>query len=246
MKKTKERKDGNTIVQSLWIGTELSTMERLCIESFLQNGHEFHLYTYNDIKSVPSQVVIKNAREIISVEKIFKDINGSVASFSDWFRYLLLYMKGGWWVDMDIICIKYFDINADYCFGTKSDAKIIGGVLKSPAQAEYLGEILAYISVLMEKHIDIYRGEFGSVLLNKIVKNYDSEEYIKPSEIFCPINWDNIDQLIDPNNFLLNEKTFAVHLWAHIWRIKRLSKDNRYSPISLYEKLKKKYGVNDV
>ena len=33
------------IIQSLWIGPRLSNMEYLCIKSFIDFGHEFHLYT---------------------------------------------------------------------------------------------------------------------------------------------------------------------------------------------------------
>ncbi len=36
------------VFQSLWIGAELSAMEQLSIRSFLANGHEFHLYTYQE------------------------------------------------------------------------------------------------------------------------------------------------------------------------------------------------------
>ena len=32
------------VIQSLWIGDRLSVMERLCIQSFLDQGHQFHLY----------------------------------------------------------------------------------------------------------------------------------------------------------------------------------------------------------
>ena len=38
------------IVQSLWIGEYLSSLEIMCIKSFLKKGHEFHLYTYDKVK----------------------------------------------------------------------------------------------------------------------------------------------------------------------------------------------------
>ena len=39
------------IIQGLWIGETLSTMEYLSIKSFLDNGHEYHLYTYGEVKT---------------------------------------------------------------------------------------------------------------------------------------------------------------------------------------------------
>ena len=41
----------SNIIQSLWIGEELSVMEQLCLSSFVKNGHEVHLYTYEDVKN---------------------------------------------------------------------------------------------------------------------------------------------------------------------------------------------------
>ena len=37
------------IIQSLWIGDDLTNLEKLCVQSFIDHGHEFHLYTYADI-----------------------------------------------------------------------------------------------------------------------------------------------------------------------------------------------------
>ena len=42
-----------TIVQSLWVGSNLSLMEVYSIKSFLKTGHEFHLYIYEPIQNIP-------------------------------------------------------------------------------------------------------------------------------------------------------------------------------------------------
>ena len=89
-------------VQSLWIGDRLSTLERLSVCSFLANGHEYHLYVYDDVINVPSEVSIKDANEILPQSELFK-VNGSLALFSDWFRWELLLRSGGIWVDMDLV-----------------------------------------------------------------------------------------------------------------------------------------------
>ena len=46
------------IIQSLWIGDRLSVMERLCIQSFLDQGHQFHLYLYAPCDRVPAGATI--------------------------------------------------------------------------------------------------------------------------------------------------------------------------------------------
>ena len=47
------------VIQSLWVGEKLSVMEILSISSFLQKGHPFHLYVYDDVKGVPDGVNIE-------------------------------------------------------------------------------------------------------------------------------------------------------------------------------------------
>ena len=61
----------NNIIQSLWIGTELSKLERLSIKSFLDNGHEYHLYLYDTVKNIPEGAVVKDANEILDKSEIF-------------------------------------------------------------------------------------------------------------------------------------------------------------------------------
>ena len=43
--------ESNRIVNGLWIGNRLSKLELLTICSFLANGHDFHLWTYSDIRT---------------------------------------------------------------------------------------------------------------------------------------------------------------------------------------------------
>ena len=97
----------NDIIQSLWIGDKISNIEKLCINSYLKNGHSFHLYAYNDIEGVPSDCTLKDASKILPKEDVFAYNvgigKGSYSAFSNYFRYKLLDLKGGWWTDTDIV-----------------------------------------------------------------------------------------------------------------------------------------------
>lgn len=108
------------MIQSLWIGNSLSIMEKLCIDSFLQHGHEFQLYVYNDVKGVPEGTLIKDANEILSANKIFKyKKHNSYAGFSNLFRYKMLLEKGNYWVDMDMVCLSQLVGDQEYCFAAQ-------------------------------------------------------------------------------------------------------------------------------
>ena len=105
------------IVQSLWIGNKLSELEILSIKSFISQGHIFHLYIYDDIENIPNinGLVIKDGATILDKKDIFTYQN-SYLPFSDIFRYKMLYMNGGYWVDLDMICLKKLDFKEPYIF----------------------------------------------------------------------------------------------------------------------------------
>lgn len=71
------------------------------------------------LKGVPENCILKDVNEIIDKSKIFFDTRGIMASFSDYFRVKLLYEKRGWWIDIDIICLKLFDFKQDFIFSSE-------------------------------------------------------------------------------------------------------------------------------
>ena len=56
----------NRIINSLWVGDKLSFLELLTLKSFIANGHVFHLWTYNNLKTeLPQGVVICDAETVL-------------------------------------------------------------------------------------------------------------------------------------------------------------------------------------
>lgn len=241
--------NNNKIIQGLWIGDELSKIEQLCINSFLKNGHHFHLYSYSEISNLPIGTKLLDANSIIPYDQIFHDSNNTWAAFSDWFRYKLLYKKGGWWSDLDVICIKYLDIKSEYRFAT--ERYFIGqsthlltttSLIKSPVGAEYILELIEYIE--SKDHTNVIWGSFGPHLFDKVIKQYDSTQYIEPPETFCPINWNEINLFFDANPINLSTKTYTMHLWNEMWRRAMIDKNKSFHPSSIIEIYKKKYMIH--
>src|ERR1044072_9789319 len=104
------------VIQGLWIGRPLSGLERLSMTSFLRHGHEYHLYCYDDVREVPTGVLVKDANAILPAADIFTyqqgPGQGSLAAFSNVFRYRLLLERGGWWADTDAVCLRPWDFPA--------------------------------------------------------------------------------------------------------------------------------------
>ncbi|MBX3255006.1 MAG: hypothetical protein KF862_12765 [Chitinophagaceae bacterium] len=199
-------------IQSLWIGDELSTLERLCIESFIQNGHEFHLYCYDYVKNVPRATVIADANKIVPHCELFKDSRGGYASFSDYFRYKLLYEKGNCWTDMDMICINPILLEKKYCFITEmqpgNNISPTNAFIKVPARSEILEDLLHCIAKI--GFAQTQWGSFGPKLLAFVLKHYECREYVQLPDAFCPINYWDVKKLVDNNEHnLIAESTLA-------------------------------------
>lgn len=262
----------NQIIQGLWIGGELSTMEQLSIKSFLANGHDYHLYVYDKVENIPEGTVVKDGNEILPKDKIFTYQvgwgKGSYAGFSDFFRYHLLKNKGGWWVDTDVICLKYFDFAQDYVICSSYEGKwgeiANSCVLKFPKGSDlsfYLTEVCDRTNTATVKF-----GETGPNLVQKAVAELKYQNSIVSYQAFCPISWRTVDKIVYRNKSITFQETvnsvkdflrpiirpqtkpskitnnsYAVHLWNEIWRQNKLNKNGLYAKNCLYERLKAKY-----
>jgi hypothetical protein len=134
----------NTVVNSLWIGDKLSVNELLTLKSFVAHGHDFVLWSYSDLSAnLPVGVELKDANQIIPFSSAFRYPSkgfldwgkGSWGGFSDIFRYQLLHEYGGWWVDMDVTCLRQFDFDSPYFFRNHWLLSIVGNVMKCPKQS---------------------------------------------------------------------------------------------------------------
>ena len=137
--------EDNRAVQGLWVGGRLSALERLCVRSYCAHGHEFHLYHYDELHNVPriDGLRLINAEEILPHTAVFRHRKGSLAYFADRFRFELLRQCGGWWADMDTVCVRPLDIGAQVAFSRDFKPKRLwNGMLKFPAR-HFLAEAIA-------------------------------------------------------------------------------------------------------
>jgi mannosyltransferase OCH1-like enzyme len=232
---------GNRVIQGLWIGSRLSKMEQLSIASFLGNGHEYHLYAYNELENVPAGVVIKDAGQILPPSAIFQYKNRpSYAGFADVFRFKLLFERGGWWADSDMVCLRPFDFPEEYVFSSEMNAgrELTNvGVIKAPAGSDALAH--AFRVCQAKNPSEITWGEIGPTLMGEIVKKYGLDKYQKPYYTFCPISeW---RRFLEPYVAAIHADAFGIHLWNEGWRLANQDKDRFYHPNCIYEQLKQLY-----
>ena len=234
----------NDIIQGLWVGSELSVMEQLSIASFLKNGHEYHLYVYEDVKNIPSGTAIKDGNEILPASRIFQyQQQASYAGFSNFFRYKLVLERGGWWVDTDTICLKPFDFEAEYVFSSEfamGQEFINSGIFKAPAGSEVM--VYAWGVCETKDPKAIVWGETGPRLMAAAVREFSLEKYTQPAEVFCPIGYADWHKVLEPDADLnLSDRSYAIHLWNERWRAAEEDKNATHSAECLYERLKSRY-----
>jgi hypothetical protein len=246
-------------IQSLWIGPELSKLEQLCIKSYLDNGHEFHLYVYEDVKGIPAGTTIKDANEILDKSEIFYYQNKSVAAFSNLFRYTLLYKKGGYWSDTDCICIKPLTFTSDFLFSSEPNetyTKSITncGLMKfkqgSPEAAECIAIQMKHKELILAGKI-----QWGSGVdtAQQIVAQFKLEKSVLPWQACCTCLWNEFNTIIDSKakgnakaiRLLadLPSETVTIHCYNEMFRRNNIDKNASFDPDSLFECLKKKHGI---
>ena len=222
-------------------------MEQLSISSFLHHGHPFHLFVYDEPRNVPPGTILEDAARILPRAKIFryKD-HPSVAGFANVFRYKLLFERGYWWVDLDVVCLKPFGFAGEHVFAsehrsnTDMNEAVTNGVIRAPAGSEAMK--LAWEECCRRDPDTLKWGETGPSLLHSVVYELGLTDQVHPAKTFCPMPYYLFFDVVTPGRpWEFNRKTFALHLWNEMWRRNNFDKDGTYSRICLYEELKRRY-----
>jgi len=234
-------------VQSLWIGDRLSVMEQLCIRSFLDRGHPFHLYAYGQVANVPAGAELHDGREILPAEEIFVYRRGygkgSPSAFSNLFRYRLLLERGGWWADLDAYCMRPLEFADEHVVGVERERDgslhVTCGLMRAPA-----GSPIARFCWEECRKVDrdeVRWGQTGPRLTAQAVRQTDVPVRVLPPEAFYPIDFFRFHRLVRDRR--LPDDCYSIHLWNSRWRREGLDPDAVYSPDCIYEKLKRRHGV---
>ena len=258
------------IIQSLWIGGELSNVERLAICSFLHHGHAFHLYTYGEVKNIPKGTVIKDGKTILPEAEIFTHkATGSYAIFADWFRWALLYKQGNFWVDMDMVCLRPldFDIWPVFGFGREDKKFILNSILAFPARdkiCKFMAKACENpLAILAENSFRIkikkcllrliytqkeYRplvswGASGGVAPFTNAATYWNIKHLAKSEkYFNPMSDLVWEQIFTKDiPFESISNSYLIHLSNEMIRRSGMDKNAKYPEYCIFEQLKKRY-----
>ncbi len=233
-------------VSSFWHGPVLSNIELLCISSFLKNGVRYCLYVYEPPVNLPKGVIVKDAAEIIDRSRIFTyqagTFNlGSVAGFSNLFRYILIHKQGGWWTDTDVCYVNGFTTEpAEMFFAEPSrggEFRVATALFKSPPG----GAVLRYcLDRFAEKDVTrIVHGETGPSLLTSSILACEKQAAVLTSDAVFPVSWWDYERLFFDDELSI-DRWATVHFWNAMLDSSKLDKSATFPERSAFEQLKRK------
>ncbi|MBN7817794.1 capsular polysaccharide synthesis protein [Algoriphagus pacificus] len=225
-------------MKSFWHGKQLSSMHLACINSFLNLDIQYEIYTYSDISNIPDGVIVSDANEILKESFLFYDSKNSLASFSDLFRYSLLFLKGGVWVDIDFYCLpKFKTLSLDFPFFASEktlsgDFIISNFIIYFSADHPIMLHLVQNCLRMLNELEVIPWGDFGSNLIYKVLDNYNLDCHVFNPLNFAPLNWFD---LYDFNNKIKNlnwSKSYGIHLWNEVWSKENISIESFISKLN--------------
>jgi hypothetical protein len=238
---------GLETIQSLWIGNKLSVMEQLCIRSFLDRGHPFRLYAYQDIAGIPEGAELRDAREILPEREIFVyqtgSGRGSPSAFSNMFRYKMLLENGGWWADLDAYCLKPLRFSSEHVIGYERERDgslhVNCGLMRVPAGSKFAR--FCWDECQRVDRGTVRWGQIGPRLTARAISETGTQFTILPPEAFYPIDHFRSINLVRES--IIPENCYSIHLWNSNWRREGLDPDATYRSDCIYEKLKQWHGI---
>lgn len=257
-------------VRGLWIGSSLSKIEQLCIRSFQDHGHKFVLYTYEEMTNVPPKTELRDASKLIPRTELAAYVKQSyLAGFADWFRWELLRRDGGYWIDMDVVCLAPFDFTAEVIFGYQQDNIPNTSVLRFPPEHPAIIDMVdrsmnphrfrpedavrrklkkALRRLLNDSRAKISWAEGGGPIgFRHVATEHDLLRFGLPYTVFYPVHNTHFGSMLDAT-FAHDDDFFAqtraIHLWNEVGRrYFNWDKNATFHPNSLIEKLKRKHHV---
>jgi Glycosyltransferase sugar-binding region containing DXD motif len=188
------------------------------------------LFVYGDVGGVPEGVTVLDGRSILPEERICRYGSaagageGSLALFSNLFRYALLERQGGVWSDCDMVCLKPLEevfaadhvIATEYSDNEKQIAFANNCLLKTPAGSPFIAECKAIaMGADLEK---AGWGELGPLLVTAMVRKHALERVMAPPWQFCPLGHWEFPRLLQDAELRWPDATLAVHCFNEMWR----------------------------
>ena len=201
------------IIASFWHGAPLANRQIKSINSYLEKGYEYHLYSYDKIEIAGVKNI--DAGELIPKDRITDFPH--ISSFADFFRYKMIYETGKIWSDLDMICLRDLpqrkiiisseEMLKKGAFKSNKGYKVCICFLKLPKGDIMLKAILEWI----EKNNDkIKKRTQLQDIFDKYCELFNYYQYVSPPNDFCPIAWCYAKEAMDDEKYLNSPEKYGI------------------------------------
>lgn len=217
----------------------LTWFERVCFAAAAAAGHRLTVYSYEPLVGLPPGVAVGDANQIIHSDRVFQhQRSGSVAMFSDLFRYEGLRRGLGTWIDADMLVLRPLP-SSRIILARDHNNEVGNSVLRLPAEHSFLAEMkrLSEARVPIASHwplrhklrqiartcvgrpmplSEMKLATFGPPALTQHVKVNKLDAIVLAPTVFYPLPGANAEDAFTPSadvERLFTPDTVGVHLW---------------------------------
>lgn len=221
-----------------WMG-DLTIYEIANLQSFIKHGFKVIIWTYdkNLEKNINLKgVSFKDANLVLNESLRMKFKQGrqksSLSSFSNLFRYELLKKYGGWWFDMDCICVKNIDEfikltnNRDFVIG-RERKNYTGSSVLYFNDVKILDELIQEVNSIAKKNdYSFFWGEIGPDLISEIILKNNLMNDTLDENYFYKISADKFHKFFEnKTNLMIDiEDSYILHTWNEMFNRFLISK----------------------
>lgn len=224
-----------TNIYTLWIKGELSPLNHLCIASFKANGFSPIVYSFDD--SITPDCEVRSAQELFSANEVYMYENMPDAfkfgGIAERLKAEMLYRLGGWHIDMDVVCLKPFDFEADYVLKPHR-LGVVGNIIKAPKHSKMAEYYVKWTKSITKDNRDFERSFIG---LTAAVSFLDLGGYVVAADIFGMDEDKFYIPLLQNAGMYPTPDRYAIHFCGAMEHYKN------YEPNSWFENELKKYGI---
>lgn len=221
-------------LNAFWTGGDLTYLERVCLNSALDVGHQVDLWSYEQINNVPLQINLRNAREVMPEHMcIWNKRENSPGPGSDIFRMLLQKQGRGCYIDCDLLLLRPIeDREYIFCEGENAvlklppDCPIIDPILRLAASdpmlppwwsiAKRTKQRFKALIGRDQKIEDMSWVTLGPKAFTYFLEAHGLRSNALPGEVFFPVPFERASELFRPGASIdeyFTSDTVAVHLW---------------------------------
>jgi hypothetical protein len=219
---------------TFWQGQRLSAFEAACMHSFVAEGHEVTLFSFDAVANVPLGVKERDASLIADKGGLTAfSVNGvpSVSHFSDYFRYVMFAKTELTWIDTDVLLLRNWDHDSGVTLlALESPRSICNAVMRLSSREPILQELIARTEALMNR--PIRWGDTGPRLLTRLAGAQALMSGAQPVHRHFPIHYNDFWKVFLPEYAeecrAQCEAARTLHLWNNI--VERLGFWKEYLP----------------